>query len=112
MLRKPQPRPRRDQKKLDRRGALSVDRQKWLFDHPPVSWCEVYEWVENVAGIPRSHWRATYYAEQWNVASKIAAEKGYKGGLLRVTPHRSIYPSPHHPAPVGGAEYEEHRSTS
>jgi len=46
--------------------------QLWLFDHPPVTWEEVWTWTEEVAGIPRTSWRAAYYAHWWNVAEKIA----------------------------------------
>jgi hypothetical protein len=68
-------------------------RQRWLFDAPPVSWDEIYDWVENVTGIPRDHWRATWYAEQWNVADKVARAKGYTGQrLIRQTAARHSAP--------------------
>lgn len=46
-----------------------------LFGVIPVSWPEIWQWVEDTTGIPRSNWRAAYYAEHWNVAEKIRAEK-------------------------------------
>jgi len=53
--------------------------QLWLFEHPPVAWCEVWQWVEENAGIPREQWRAAYYAQHWNVIAKIQRAKGYTG---------------------------------
>jgi hypothetical protein len=46
-----------------------------LFGEIPVTWDEVWDWVETVAGIDRRSWRACYYIEWWNVPDKIRAEK-------------------------------------
>lgn len=46
-----------------------------LFGEIPVTWPEIWNWVEAVGGIERTSWRAAYYAEHWNVAEKIRAEK-------------------------------------
>lgn len=46
-----------------------------LFGEIPVTWPEIWDWVESVAKIPRTSWRARYYAEHWNVPEKIRAEK-------------------------------------
>jgi hypothetical protein len=50
-----------------------------LFGEVPVTWDEVYDWVELVAGIPRDSWRAPYYIKNWNVIDKIreAKKAGY-----------------------------------
>lgn len=46
-----------------------------LFGEVAVTWPEVYLWLETVAGIERTSWRAPYYIEHWNVPAKIAAAK-------------------------------------
>ena len=63
-----------------------------LFGEVPVTWQEVWDWVENVAGIPRDSWRAAYYAEFWNVPEKIRAAKIAAHRLKR--PYRGIAPDP------------------
>lgn len=49
--------------------------QLYLFDEIPVTWPEVWEWIERVAGISRDSWRADYYIEYWNVVEKIRPAK-------------------------------------
>jgi len=49
--------------------------QLWLFEEPPVTWPEVWQWVENTVGLKQDSPRAAYYAEYWNVADKIRAIK-------------------------------------
>lgn len=46
-----------------------------LFGEIPVTWPEVWDWLENVAGIARESWRARYYLENWDVPAKIRAAK-------------------------------------
>jgi len=46
-----------------------------LFGEIPVTWPEVWSWVEAVAGLERTSWRARYYVEHWNVPAKIRAAK-------------------------------------
>ena len=46
-----------------------------LFGEIPVTWEEVWQWVESIAGLSRDSWRARYYVEWWNVPEKIRAEK-------------------------------------
>lgn len=46
-----------------------------LFGEIPVTWDEVWEWVENNVGLQRTSWRAAYYIRWWNVADKIRQEK-------------------------------------
>jgi anaerobic glycerol-3-phosphate dehydrogenase len=46
-----------------------------LFGEIPVTWPEVWDWLEAVAGIERTSWRAPYYIEHWNVPAKIRAAK-------------------------------------
>jgi hypothetical protein len=46
-----------------------------LFGDVPVTWDEIYLWIEIVARIERDSWRAPYYIEYWNVAEKIKAAK-------------------------------------
>lgn len=46
-----------------------------LFGEVPVTWPEVWAWLEAVPGIPRDSWRARYYLEHWNVPGKIRAAK-------------------------------------
>lgn len=46
-----------------------------LFGEIPVTWQEVWDWIECVAGIERTSWRAPYYIEHWNVPAKIRAAK-------------------------------------
>jgi hypothetical protein len=46
-----------------------------LFGEVPVTWDEVYLWVESVAGIPRDSWRFKWYFQGWNVPEKIRAAK-------------------------------------
>lgn len=46
-----------------------------LFGEIPVTWPEIWEWIETVASISRDSWRAAYYIEHWNVADKIRREK-------------------------------------
>ena len=42
-----------------------------LFGEIPVTWDEVWLWVEMVAGLPRDSWRAANYVRWWNVPEKI-----------------------------------------
>jgi hypothetical protein len=45
-----------------------------LFGEVPITWPEVYLWVETVC--PRcSPWRVRWYVENWNVLDKIRAAK-------------------------------------
>jgi len=62
-----------------------------LFGEIPVTWPEVWEWVEQVAGINRDSWRARYYVTHWNVPEKIRREK-----LEQDRPHKHVQypPSP------------------
>jgi hypothetical protein len=46
-----------------------------LFDEVPVTWPEVWHWLETVPHIPRESWRAAYYLKCWNVPDKIRAAK-------------------------------------
>jgi hypothetical protein len=46
-----------------------------LFGEIPVTWPEVWLWVETVPHIPRESWRAAYYLKCWNVPDKIRAAK-------------------------------------
>lgn len=45
-----------------------------LFGEIPVTWPEVWAWVAAIGFDPHS-WRGRYYAQHWNVAEKIRAEK-------------------------------------
>jgi hypothetical protein len=46
-----------------------------LLGDVPVTWDEVYDWVEIVAETPRDAWRASYYIKNWNVVDKIREAK-------------------------------------
>lgn len=46
-----------------------------LFGEIPVTWPEVWAWLEAVPGIARDSWRAAYYIEWWDVPAKIRAAK-------------------------------------
>jgi len=46
-----------------------------LFGEVPVTWPEVWDWIEQVAGIPRDSWRARWYCRCWDVPDKIRAAK-------------------------------------
>lgn len=46
-----------------------------LFGEIPVTWDDIWNWVEVIAGIPRNSWRASWYVEAWNVPDKIRAAK-------------------------------------
>jgi len=46
-----------------------------LFGEIPVTWDEIWLWVEEVAGLPRDSWRAANYIRWWNVPEKIRAAK-------------------------------------
>jgi hypothetical protein len=52
-------------------GRLARD----LFFEIPVTWPEVWHWLEASPKIPRNSWRAAYYIEYWNVPDKIRAAK-------------------------------------
>jgi hypothetical protein len=46
-----------------------------LFGEVPVTWPEIWAWLEAVPGIARDSWRARYYLDSWNVPDKIRAAK-------------------------------------
>ena len=46
-----------------------------LFGQVVVTWPEVVEWCQRVAGIPPDSPRLAQYVQAWNVPAKIAAEK-------------------------------------
>ncbi len=46
-----------------------------LFGEIPVTWDEVWLWIEKVALIPRDSPRAEYYARTWNVPEKVRQAK-------------------------------------
>lgn len=46
-----------------------------LFGEIPVTWDDVWHWVETVPGIPRTSWRASWYIRCWNVPDKIREAK-------------------------------------
>lgn len=46
-----------------------------LFGEIPVTWPEVWAWLEAVPRITRDSWRAPYYLSFWNVPAKIRAAK-------------------------------------
>ncbi len=46
-----------------------------LFGEVPVTWPEIWDWIEAVPKINRHSWRAPYYAEHWHVADKVRNAK-------------------------------------
>lgn len=46
-----------------------------LFGEIPVTWDEVWDWIETVARIPRESWRAQWYLRYWDVADKVRRAK-------------------------------------
>lgn len=48
---------------------------KDLFDEVPVTWDDIWLWIERVAGIHRLSWRANHYATSWNIVEKIQRDK-------------------------------------
>lgn len=48
---------------------------KDLFDEIPVTWDDIWLWVETVVGLHRHTWRARHYVTAWNVVDKIRQEK-------------------------------------
>ena len=46
-----------------------------LFGEVPVTWPEIWAWLEAVPGISRDSWRAGYYLKFWDVPAKIRAAK-------------------------------------
>lgn len=46
-----------------------------LFGQVVVTWPEVFDWVEAVAGIPRDSPRAWRYVHGWRVPDKVARAK-------------------------------------
>jgi hypothetical protein len=57
-----------------------------LFGEIPVTWPEIWDWLEAIPKIPRDSWRPVYYIEYWNVPEKIRAAK------LNGTYHQIINP--------------------
>lgn len=56
-----------------------------LFGEVPVTWDEIYEWCEIVAGITRDSPRLEVYIKGWDVVGKIRAAKlsGYYEAFLK-----------------------------
>lgn len=46
-----------------------------LFGEVPVTWPEVWDWLEAVPRIPRDSPRAAHYVEAYGVVGKIQAKK-------------------------------------
>jgi hypothetical protein len=46
-----------------------------LFGEIPVTWPEVWAWVEKATGLKPDSWRARYYVTNWNVVDKIRQAK-------------------------------------
>jgi len=46
-----------------------------LFGEIPVTWPEVWAWLEAVPRISRHSWRARYYLDYWRGPDKIRAAK-------------------------------------
>lgn len=46
-----------------------------LFGEVPITWEDVFAWLEAVPGIPRDSPRAAWYIQGWNVVDKIRAAK-------------------------------------
>ena len=67
-----------------------------LFGEVPVTWPEIWDWIEAVPRISRHSWRAQYYVKHWNVAEKVRAAKinGTYHDTIRSTDPRIPYLTP------------------